>query len=292
MNLKILFTLAAAASMTTAAAEKVLTHVPRVVITQSGDSTVMSVWTDSLADPSTYRWITHDEQSENMSETRTLHFQLPFADLIDKNKNTGNSHNPYGKLTCPVSIYAGAAIPTGKSASGIVTGWEIGVREIAAAEIRPRKNGTAFRLGAGLGWRVMNVDKSLTMRVSERQCLEIVPADPAAAKAGGQISTFHITVPFTIEQPIGSHGFSISAGAELHLNTYTTASVKTELISGEKVTNTYKGLHQRIATVEFTGMLGWTPGVAVYVRYAPFNPFIDGYGPDYKTISVGGMLYF
>ena len=72
MNLKILFTLAAAASMTTAASEKVLTHVPRVVITQSGDSTVMSVWTDSLADPSTYRWITHDEQSENMSETRTL----------------------------------------------------------------------------------------------------------------------------------------------------------------------------------------------------------------------------
>ena len=99
-------------------------------------------------------------------------------------------------------------------------------------------------------------------------------------------------MPFTIEQPIGSRGFSISAGAELHLNTYTTASVKTELISGEKVTNTYKGLHQRIATIEFTGMLGWTPGVAVYVRYAPFNPFIDGYGPDYKTISVGGMLYF
>ena len=99
------------------------------------------------------------------------------------------------------------------------------------------------------------------------------------------VRSLHITVPFTIEQPIGSHGFSISAGAELHLNTYTTASVKTELISGEKVTNTYKGLHQRIATVEFTGMLGWTPGVAVYVRYAPFNPFIDGYGPDYKTIS-------
>lgn len=186
-------------------------------------------------------------------------------------------------------IYAGGLIPVGSHA-GITGGWEIGYNNLLCAEWSSGSGLPKVSIGAGFGWEFQNVGHS-NILTCQNGVLAIAPAPEKAHDVSSRIKHFHFTVPLCVFIPMdGSFGLSLSG--ELHLNTYTTASSQWRLDNSEHVKHSFKGLHQKIATVDLTATIGWRNTIGFYVTYAPMNPWMDGYGPQYKTIATGATLTF
>lgn len=193
-----------------------------------------------------------------------------------------------------LGIYAGGVIPIGDH--GAVTGgWEIGFKNIIAGVWSAGKSRPSISLGLGAGWRIQNIGHGHILN-SRNGVLSVVPVPEGARRPESSIKSFHFIVPLTLYVPI--HGdFTISFAGELHLNTYTKASASWHIDNGpggkayqEKWD--FKGLHQRIATVDYTACIGWREALGVYVTWSPMRPWKDGYGPQYKTLSVGASVNF
>lgn len=186
-------------------------------------------------------------------------------------------------------IYAGALIPTGDH--GIVTGgWEIGVNNIVCGIWQPGRNSAWLSLGAGLGWEIQTVGHGYTL-YKDNGALVMAPHQEGHYDYRTNINRFHFTVPLSAGIPL-SGSFCLKITGELHLNSYVTASSSWKMPDNVKASYSFKGLHQKIVTADITGAIGWRDGIGVYVTYSPMNPFKKGYGPEYKTIAIGGYINF
>lgn len=193
-----------------------------------------------------------------------------------------------------VGVYAGGVIPTG-SHFPITGGWEIGVKNLVAGVWSAGAGLPSVSLGAGFGWRVMTVGHGNILH-GQNGILTPTPATEGTHDHHSSIEHFHFIVPLTVNLPIHKQ-FALSVAGELHLNTYSTASSSWTVTDGpggkpHKEQWDYKGLHQRIATVDCTAAIGWREAMGVYVTWSPMRPWQKGYGPQYKTLSVGAIINF
>ncbi len=184
-------------------------------------------------------------------------------------------------------FYAGGIIPLGSN-SPVKTGWEIGLSNFVRGEWSGGSKYPSVSIGAGFGWEILNMDRGCILEKMYGR-LMVVPAPEGSRKIKSRIKNFHFTVPLSLKLPL-SRSFGLTLTGELHLNTYTTASSSWRMENGSKVSNSMKGLHQRIATIDMKAALGWFNSIGVYVNYSPMKKWIDGYGPEYKTLSVGATI--
>ena len=97
-------------------------------------------------------------------------------------------------------------------------------------------------------------------------------------------------VPLTFTQMLSRKAY-ITAGAWLNLNTYVSAS--TDYTIGDvRTQQTFKDLHQRILTTDIVVAAGARGICGVYARYCPQSLFRKGWGPDFKSVSVGLIFNF
>lgn len=186
-------------------------------------------------------------------------------------------------------LYAGGLIPTG-SHTGITGGWEMGYNNLLCAEWSSGPGLPKVSIGAGFGWEFQTVGHG-NILTCDNGILSVAPAPEDAHDISSRIKRFHFTVPLSVFIPM--HGnFGLSLSGELHLNTYTTASSKWRISGSEQVKHSFKGLHQKIATIDLTATIGWRDAIGFYVTYAPMNPWMSGYGPQYKTIATGATITF
>lgn len=186
-------------------------------------------------------------------------------------------------------LYAGGIIPMGED-SPIKNGWEIGLSSLIRGEWSAGWNRPSVSIGAGFGWEILNMDRGCILEKVNGRLL-VATAPEGSRKINSRIKNFHFTVPLTLNLPMGG-SFGLSLTGELHLNTYTTASSSWRTENGNKVSYSLKGLHQRIATIDMKACLGWFNEIGVYVKYSPMDKWMDGYGPEYKTLSVGASFNF
>lgn len=205
-----------------------------------------------------------------------------------------HDNRPRSYTSGMMDIYAGGTIPVG-SHGAITGGWEIGIKNIICGVWSAGKKRPSISLGAGLGWRMQTVGHGTRLDLVEGRLL-VLPAFDHTFNLRNSIRTFHFTVPVKVVIPT-SDSFALALAAELHLNTYTTASSSYDITDElshktHHIKSSFKGLHQSIATVDYTATIGWREALAVYVTFSPMHPWKGGYGPQYKTLSVGGVINF
>ncbi len=199
-------------------------------------------------------------------------------------------------------IYIGGTIDTdGPVDMAFWRSLDIGVLNVIGVEYAPWHMGPRFSIGAGLGYRRVSTHKD-TGKVFFRDAEGNISLIDSPENTTGQLSDidiFHLDIPLYITQPLSKH-WAISLGATLNFNTYLTGATKYKVLgenefglsAGHKVEESYKHLHQRPVTVDFTASIGYLDGVAFYARYSPMPAFKDGAGPKFKTLSLGIMFAF
>lgn len=234
-----------------------------------------------------------DSMRDDSEEKSIWDIETPFSRLFNLKSTPKRKTRRYNRQTTATigfkNIYIGSNNPEGGSTAGMKSSLEIGVANVVGGEWRPGPN-TAFLLGLGFGFCRTGLEKTVTVG-KENGALILLPSPEGVRNIKSHIQNFHFTVPLMLTQKIAG-SFGLSLGAEMHLNTYTTAMSKYTEADGRKVKMSVKGLHQRIVTPSLVAILGWVDSAGIYLRYNPCNPWKEGYGPDYQTFGIGLSLAF
>lgn len=258
------------------------------ITTTSGGGKVIT-FSEPTADG---RMRTNTYTIDNTSRPRFFDGATPsrwdISKILNRNERRAE-RRPRTATTGAVGIYAGGLIPTG-SHGAITGGWEIGVNNLIMGEWLPGRGLPSLAIGLGFGWEMQTVGHGAILN-SEHGRLFTLPAPTGIHDVKSRIRRFHFTIPLTVTIPI-HRKFQMTLSPELHLNTYTTASASFSDNDGRHTSLSFKGLHQKIATVDLTAGLGFREAIGVYVTYSPMKPWKEGYGPQYHTIAVGASLNF
>lgn len=185
------------------------------------------------------------------------------------------------------NIYVGGFMPY-DGAEGIKSSWEIGVANVYAGAWRFSRSFN-ISLGAGFGFSRLNIGNGMQL-TKEDGALILSPKTEDVVKTSGRISNFHLAIPLMLNLSLG--GLGISAGGELHLNTYATASTTYTMADGRNYKSNLKGLHQRFITPSLVAIVGIAEGIGVYYRVNPVSAWKSADGPDYRSNAVGVSIYF
>ncbi len=181
------------------------------------------------------------------------------------------------------NLYVGGTIPLDHE-PGIRGGWEIGIDNIVAVCWRPALSGTALSLGFGMGYRSANVGGGRMLALHDK-ILTVDPVGEGIDKASSRLHLLRLHVPLMVTQRICKN-FKVRVGGILNLNTYMSATTKTE-DAGVTSKSSFHSLHQRFLTADLFGSLNFLEGMGVYVRWSPMQVFDKGWGPKFEALSVG-----
>lgn len=274
---------------------KVIENAQRVMVTRNADKTVVSAIIGNPGDAQ-FRQYTYEvsvsERADTVQEdlSESLISAIPF--LAGKKRNGQQSQPRKSKryVTALRNIYWGWNFAyAGKGA--IRNCFEVGVAEVISVAWHPWRNGPDFRVGAGFGMKRF-LTAGNTVFGKETDCLTMHEIDPGCGacdvKSRWDVWTFHL--PLMISQRIVK-GVGVAAGALVNFNTYSKARSQME-IEGVRYTETFKGLQQRLVTVELVGMFGLRGGIGIYAKWSPMPLMRTAYGPEFKTWSLGATLNF
>lgn len=265
---------------------KVIDDARRVVVTRDAGTSTTSVTVigSEESDDAYYNISTRSEQSlaDNLA--------LNDPDWSPAFPFTASRHRASRfKTTFFSNTYIGAAIPV-SAPDGIQTSVEAGFLSIVGISYRLGDHGTEMSIGAGMQYRQFAVGDGMRLDCDRRN-LTLIPVSPDVDHYNSRIRSMGFTVPVMFTQKL-YRSFGISLGAVLCLNSYTVASTEYHNRDGYTYNATFKGLHQRICTVDLMACVGAVNDIGVYVRYSPMRMFEKGYGPDMRAVSVGLTIGF
>ncbi len=209
-------------------------------------------------------------------------------------RKSRRGRNPWSKITTEgfKGVYAGGLIATGDHFP-VTGGWEFGVKNVIALSIGADSGLPSLSIGAGLGWKFQTVGHGFVLGSSNGH-LYLTPTPENSYNSSSRMRHFHFTIPISLHIPFHKT-FGLDLGGELHLNSYSTATSTWDALSPTegmigKQKWIFKGLHQRVATFEVYGAIGWSDYVSAYFSWAPVNPWRNGCGPQYHTFGIGAIL--
>lgn len=207
-------------------------------------------------------------------------FNLPFFKKTDKKKKISTDW-----IT---DIYVGAVIPTAADRGFSTAGWEIGMLGVVRGSYRLSPT---TELSIGLGWQYSRLPLGAGMRYETNAGnLSAVEIPDDMYKVKSSLRSFKIRIPVLLYQSIYKD-FGFDFGAVVDLNTYTTAKSSWNKDADSHKT-TFKGLHQRILTVDALLRIGLRGSIAAYVRYSPMSMFKEAHGPQFDAVAIGVSLGF
>lgn len=191
------------------------------------------------------------------------------------------------KTTYFNNMILGASIPV--SAPGAVkASVEGGILDIFGAVWQPWYHGPEFGVGVGLYYRQFAVGDRMRLDCVNRQLMLVPLGDDAIDKYRSRMRFWSFTLPVTVRQNI-FRSLSVMAGAIVNFNSYAVASTSYHRNDGYSYASTFKGLHQRLVTVDIMASLNISD-MGVYVKYSPMRMFSEGWGPDMRSVSVGLII--
>lgn len=245
-----------------------------VTIISSDNSLSVKVVGDRYGERFQYDYHTRVDSADNT----VWNINLPFT----KSESSRSGRSRFSIDWCD-NIYIGGTIPLDHE-PGIRGGWEIGIDNIFAVCWRPARCGTALSLGFGMGYRSANVGGGRVIAMHDK-ILSVDPAGEGIDKASSRLHLLRFHVPLMITQRIYKD-FKVRVGGILNLNTYMSATTKTQSANVTSKSN-FHSLHQRFLTADLFGSLNFIDGMGVYVRWSPMQVFDNGWGPKFEALSVG-----
>lgn len=221
-------------------------------------------------------------QSEQQPDS-TISLNLPFLSTSET-RQAGNKRKSHFDID--IEAYVGTSIPTG--GTPVQASFEIGLSRVLTGSV-DFGGGFSFNAAAGIGYAQYAVGSGMRFD-AERQHLVLVPREEGSSDCSSRLRVLRLHVPLTFTQMLSRKAY-ITAGAWLNLNTYVPAS--TDYTMGDvRTQQTFKDLHQRILTTDIIVAAGARGICGVYARYCPQSLFRDGWGPDFKSVSVGLIFNF
>lgn len=164
----------------------------------------------------------------------------------------------------------------------VKNGWELSIPDFIA--VAWKRRGAEFEIGAGFGMsRYSSMDGYFYEKNGDQLILSPLPEGIKKKESSLSIASFH--VPVLYNQYIGKD-FMFSLGAIINFNTYATATTK--LITSDDLyqTTTYKGLQQRLFTVDaYASVDLW--GIGFFAKWSPMTLFNQEFGPVSKGFTIG-----
>lgn len=199
---------------------------------------------------------------------------------------TTRKSGPKAAFEVGVEFYVGTSIPTGDTP--MRASFEIGISRVLNSRV-DFGGGFSFNAGAGIGYAQYAVGRGMRFD-ADRQHLVLVPREEGTSSHSSRLRVLRLHFPLTFTQMLSSKAY-ITAGAWLNLNTYVPAS--TDFTIGDvRTKQTFKDLHQRILTTDIMLAAGARGIGGIYARYSPQSLFRKGWGPDFKSVSVGFIFNF
>ena len=206
---------------------------------------------------------------------------MPFIKTASKKKR-----GSYIDYFC--DLYGGAVIGTDAEQGFKHAGWEIGMLNLVKGGIA-LSSSTELSVGAGWVYRRLPIGGGM-MPDADHGNLYLKPIAEGFHNVSSSISSFSLQVPVLLYQNIYNN-LGIEIGGVANLNTYTMA--KTSWHSDQNKHKTvFKGLHQRMLTVDAIARIGLRGVIALYVRYSPMSAFKLQHGPQYDSVSLGLSIGF
>lgn len=191
------------------------------------------------------------------------------------------------KTTYFNNMILGAAIPVSAPAA-VKASVEFGILDVVGAAWRPWYHGPEFSVGVGACYRQFAVGDRMRLDCVDRQLMLVPLGDDTVDKYSSRMRFWSFTLPVTVRQNI-YRSLSVMAGAVVNFNSYTMASTSYHRTDGYSVDSKFRGLHQRLVTVDVMASLNISD-IGVYVKYSPMRMFSEGWGPDMRAISVGLII--
>lgn len=147
-------------------------------------------------------------------------------------------------------------------------------------------HGQAISLGVGFEARTYRIHNGMRFTKDDDGKLAAIGFPENSHKHGSQISYVSIQFPLMIEQRAGNVKFF--AGPLLQLSPWSKIENK-YTVNDRDYNENIRKIHQRIFTCDLMGGVSWS-GCGLYVRYQPQNLFKSGWGPEFKSISMGIII--
>lgn len=173
---------------------------------------------------------------------------------------------------------------------GMKNSFECGIGEVAGVSYTPWLRGPEFSLGLGIRFSQYCAQDGYRY-VKQGDNLMLVPMAEGERTDKSRVMTATFCVPLMITQRV-YRNFYISAGANANFNTYTRAFSQYYTDDDTRLSSHYKGLHQRLLTIDYMAVLGFSRDIGVYFRYSPMSVMRHPYGPETKSFSIGLTLNF
>ena len=208
--------------------------------------------------------------------------EYPFVGTVE---NKGEESCCY--LTGIKDIYWGWNFNYGKKGN-IKNCFEVGVANVVGIGIAPFKKGPSFNIGLGFGMRRYLARDGY--RFDREDNILTIPYGHRLDVTKSRLDSWTFHVPVMITQDIYKK-LAVSVGAWLNFNTYVKG--ETQYFKNDvRYTEYYKGFNQRFFTVDIVAVVGLKNGIGFYGRVSPMSLFNNGYGPKFKSASMGVMLNF
>ena len=245
-----------------------------VSVSVADNSLTVKVSGDRYGDKYQYDY----QSSVDSTDNAVREINLPFT----HSQGSGKNHNQFS-ISWGDNLYVGGTIHL-NHAPGIRGGWEIGIDNVVALRWRPSRRGPSFSLGFGMGYRSANVGGGW-MLAQHGKILTVDPVGGDIDRASSRLHLFRLHVPLMITQRVCKN-LHIRVGGVLNLNTYMSATTKTEW-GGVTSKTSFHSLHQRFITADLFGSVNFIEGMGVYARWSPMQVFDKGWGPKFEALSVG-----
>lgn len=208
----------------------------------------------------------------------TIDFSSIFGSLPGKKKESRRKGFTPGD-----GVYIGAGVPVGDTPLGASV--EVGLASLMDERIS--LGNVSFTAGVGIGYSQWSLDSEMAFDTDHGRLL--ITAGPENARCTSRLRTWRVIAPLMLYYSIGRNGY-IGAGTWLNFN-FAASAYSSHHQGNTTIRNTFKGLHTRALTPDLvvTGGIKWA---GIYLRYSPTSIFNDGFGPEFKAISVGFISTF
>lgn len=264
---------------------KLIKNPEKVTVSRTGETTLIQVETSTDYGSDTFSYeVTVAEPSEADSSSM-MDFEIPFG--IGKKKDEGKSHRKLQTSGFLMgNVYYGHRFNYSDKGN-VKNSFELGVRNLIGIRWSKGAYTPSFSIGFGYGGQLYAAQEGF-MYAKDGSNLILIPADDGSRIRSTDLFVWNFQVPLLFTLPIGRN-VEFVAGAVGCFNTY--AEAKTELeIDKSKYKTLYKGLQQRLFTVELTASLGICDILGVYASWSPMSLFQAPYGPKLKSWSIGATI--
>ncbi len=300
MCYKHLFTMAVAALTFTAAAQTITEQADTVKVIKDAQQITIQKTADGNSIITVNGTKTKDDYYYQLQVSKEKD-EAPNTDGINIGANFPFSQKSKKKLSYDVAknMYFGITVPTGIGSpladDAVSTSYEVGIGQVAGITYKPLGDGFSISTGLGFGMRQFSIKNTYLLHSGLDRRLEIVEKTKTQNRCKSRISSAYLQIPVMFTQKIYK-SFGVSLGAIVNFNTYTIATIKyrddEEVDATLYHEETYKGLHQRLVTVDFMATIGSVDNIGIFVRYSPMKMFENGYGPEIKSLTTGITLNF